>query len=111
MSKRLVITERQLKLITHSIEETTANVRLRNQMQTFLEDDYEPAKGVKELGNQFYDTALIKKKINGDHITPKALYDYMQQTKFSGLSKKEIDDSIEGWYRGDYDKETGMRKK
>jgi len=110
MNKKLVITERQLGLIKNVIQENNANVRLRNKVHAFLEADYEPSGGVKEMGNEFYNTALIKKKIDGNFITPKALYDYMEH-KFNGLSKSEINDCIEGWFRGDYDKETGLRKK
>jgi len=110
MSKKLLITERQLALISNVIKENAANVRLRNKVHTFLERDYEPSTGVKEIANEFYDTALIKKKIDGTFITPKALYEYMEH-KFNGLSKSEINDCIEGWYCGDYDKETGLRKK
>lgn len=97
-------------VITTFINENIANVRLKNKIHSFLVSDYEPSKGVKKLANEFYDQALIKKKIDGEVITPKALCDYLSH-KFNGLSKKEINDSIRGWYYGDFDKETGMRKK
>lgn len=104
------ITEHQLKLIASVINETEANVRLKGQMNKFLNDDYEPSSGVKEISNEFHTTALIKKKIDGTFITPKALADYMYN-KYDGISKNEINDAIEGWYRDDFDEETGMRKK
>lgn len=110
MSKKLLITERQLSLIANLIKETAANVRLKNKVHKFLDDDYEPSTGVKEMANEFYNTALIKKKIDGNFITPNALAKYMEH-KFKGLSKTQINDCIEGWYHKDYDKETGLRKK
>jgi len=105
-----MVTERQMSLIANAINETNANVRIHNKIHQFLEDDYEPSGGVKIIANEFYDTALIKKKIDGEEITPQALYDYLE-VKFDGVSKKVLTDCIEGWYRGDYDRETGMRKK
>lgn len=110
MSKKIIITEKQLVVIKKSIDETIAHSRLKNRIQSFLEADYEPSYGVKEMGNEFFSKPLIKKKINGDVITPKALRDYLEH-KFTGLSIDELNDSILGWYYGDFDKETGMRKK
>ena len=110
MSKKIKITERQLAVITNVISETSANVRLKNKIQTFLESDYEPSGGVKNIGNEFYNTALIKKKIDGEMISPQALANYLSH-KFNGLSKSDLNDCIEGWFRGDYDPETGLRKK
>ena len=110
MRKKLIITERQLGLITKVIKETSSNVRMNNRIQDFLEADYEPSGGVKKMGNEFYNTALIKKKIDGEMITPKALCEYLEH-KFLGLNKSEIINSIEGWFHGDYDRETGLRKK
>ena len=110
MSRKILINEKQLGVLKDLINESQANVRLKNSINTFLKKDYEPSRGVKRLANEFFDTALIKKKIDNEIITPKALCDYISH-KFSGLSKTEIKDSIEGWYHEDYDSETGMRKK
>ena len=108
MGKKIIVNEAQMSAITSFINETIANVRLKNKIHRFLVADYEPSKGVKRLANEFYNEALIKKKIDGELITPKALCDYVSH-KFNGLSKKEINDSIRGWYYGDFNKETGMR--
>ena len=111
MIKKIKITERQLKAISDVVlMETNSNVRLKNSIHDFLERDYKPAGGVKEIANEYYDTGLVKKKIDGSMITPQALSEYLQH-KFSGVSTKELNDCIEGWYYGDYDRETGMRKK
>jgi len=110
MSKKLIITERQFRAIKNHIDETVANIRLRNRIHEFLQADYEPSGGVEELANEFYPKALIKKKINGEVITPEALYKYMQH-KFVGVDKSILKDCLEGWYNGDYNKETGMRKR
>jgi len=109
MSKKLIINKRQLGLIKQYVQENTANVRLKNKIHEFLEADYEPSMGVKKMANEFYDQPLIKKKIDGSSITPKALAEYISH-KFAGMNRSEINDCIEGWYRGDYDKEIGMRK-
>lgn len=110
MAKRLKITQEQLGLLKNVIQETNANVVLKSQINDFLEKDYEATGGVNKLGNEFFDMALIKKKIDGEIITPNALYKYISH-KFNGLKKSELIDSIEGWYHNDFDKDTGMRKK
>lgn len=110
MGKKIKITERQLALIGKFMNETTSNVRLKNRIQDFLEADYEPSGGVKRIANEFHNTALIKKKIDGEMITPNTLAKYIKQ-KFDGLNTKEINNSIEGWFHKDYNRETGMRKK
>ena len=110
MNKKLKITERQLALISKVIKENNANVLMKNKVHKFLEADYEPAGGVKEIANEFHETALIKKKVDGSFITPKALKKYMKH-KFDGLGDKELDGCIKGWFHGDYDKDTGLRSK
>lgn len=110
MNKKLIINERQLKAIESHISETVANVRLNNKIQDFLEADYEPSVGVKQVANEFYNQPLIKKKIDGSSITPKALSEYLQH-KFAGVPVSQINDNIKGWYYGDYDREIGMRRK
>ena len=97
-------------VIKDHINETMANIRLRNRIHEFLNADYEPSGGVEELANEFYPKALIKKKINGDIITPESLYEYMKH-KFTGVDESILKDCLEGWYNGDYDKEIGMRKR
>lgn len=109
MSKKLIINKRQLGVIKLYIQENMANVRLKNKIHEFLDNDYEPSMGVKKLANEFYNQPLIKKKIDNSAITPKALAEYIAH-KFAGMNRSEINDCIEGWYYGDYDKEIGMRK-
>lgn len=99
-----------MMVIKNHISETVANVRLRNQVYEFLKADYEPSSGVEELANEFYPKALIKKKINGDVITPASLFKYMKH-KFKNVDSSILKDCLEGWYKGDYDTETGMRKR
>ena len=110
MSKKVIINKRQMGVIKNHINETVANVRLKNRIQDFLESDYEATGGVERMGNEFYTKAFIKKKIDGEMISPKSLSDYLKH-KFVGIDKSVIKDSLEGWYHGDYDRETGMRKR
>lgn len=110
MGKRLIINERQLSLIQKHINENVLNVRLKNKINSFLEADYEPTMGVKQMSNEFFNQPLVRKKIDNTEITPKALFDYLVH-KFPKVSKSELADSIKGWYFGDYDKELGMRRK
>jgi len=110
MKTKLIITEGHLKALKQYTLENVASVKLKNKINDFLEADYEPSMGVKKMSNEFYNQPLIKKKLDGSSITPKALAEYISH-KFSGMKKEEINDCIKGWYYGDYDKEIGMRKR
>jgi hypothetical protein len=110
MSKKLIINKRQMGIIKSYVNETVANVRLKNSINKFLNADYEISGGVEKMGNEFNTTALIKKKIDDEMITPKALLKYLKH-KFVGVSDSIIKDCLEGWYHDDYNTETGMRKK
>ena len=105
-----MINKRQLGIISNYVSENMANVRLKNKIHEFLDADYIASSGVKKMANEFYNQPLIEKKIDGTSITPQALADYIAH-KFAGMSKSVINDCIEGWYYGDYNKETGMRRK
>jgi hypothetical protein len=109
MSKKLIITKKQLDVIKNYVQENVANVRLKNKIHKFLDADYEPSMGVKKMANEFYNQPLIKKKLDGSSITPNALAEYIAH-KFAGMKREDINDCIEGWYHGDYDSETGMRR-
>ena len=78
MNKKLIINKRQFGVIRTHINETVANVTLMNKIHSFLESDYEPSGGVERMGNEFYNKALIKKKIDKELITPNALYKYLK---------------------------------
>jgi hypothetical protein len=110
MNKKLIINKRQMGVIKNYVNETVANVRLKNKIHKFLEADYEATGGVERMGNEYYDKAFIKKKIDGEMITDKALYKYLCH-KYVDVDKSIIKDSLEGWYHNDFDSETGMRKK
>jgi len=110
MGKTLKITDVQLGRIANLISETNANVLLKRKIFNFLDKDYEAIGGVKKLGNEFHGTNLIRKKIDGQLITPMALSDYLSHI-FNGLSRESINDSISSWYYGDFDFDTGMRVK
>lgn len=110
MKKKIIIDEKQLHMISNHIIESVSHVRLKNSIFKFLNNDYEPSRGVKLMGNEFYSEPLVKKKIDGEEITLKALLKYITH-KFNGLTQTELIDSIKGWYYGDYDTETGFRKK
>lgn len=99
MKKKIIITEKQMALIVNLIKENNVQDRVLARIIEDLDLNYEPAMGVHEIGNEFYNTPMISKKVTGDTITPKDLYEYLDH-KFNGLNKEFIKQVIVDWYHG-----------
>ena len=106
MAKKIKITESQLKALI----ENTATTRLNNQIYDFIDREYIPDYGVKVLSNEYFNTPLIKKKIDGEVIKPRSLKKYLKH-KFQGVSDSVIDNIIIAWFNGEYDANIGQRIK
>lgn len=109
MTKKIIISEKQLKSITNHLNENEVNRRVKNSIYDFLMNDYIPSSGVKKISNEFFNTPLVKKRIDGTMITPKELCDYIKH-RFSNVNEDVVLEVIKGWFFDDYDKEIGMRK-
>lgn len=109
MKKKIIITEKQMGLVVKLIKENAVHDRVLNRMVEDLDLNYEPAMGTHEIGNEFYNTPLISKKVTGDTITPKDLYEYLNH-KFQGLNKEFIQQVITDWYHGRLKEGGGLSK-
>lgn len=99
MKKKIIINEKQLKLIVNVIKENKVQDNVLKSIVTDLDLNYEPATGTHEIGHEFYNTPMISKKVNGETITPKDLYEYLNH-KFDGLNKDFLKQVITDWYKG-----------
>jgi len=78
MSKRLIITESQLTRLKNRIQEGEVLTRMVGRIKKDLDMNYEPTLGVIRKGGEYSEEPMIKVKVDGEMITPKALYDYLQ---------------------------------
>lgn len=98
-----------MAIIVKMLKENSVHDRVLNRMVNDLNLNYEPAMGTHEIGNEFYNTALISKKVTGDTITPKDLFEYLNH-KFQGLNKDFIQQVIIDWYHGRLADNGGLSK-
>lgn len=95
-------------LIVNLIKENNVHKRLMNSILEDLNLNYEPAMGVHEMGNEFYNTPVISKKVTGDTITPKELYEYLQHKHQA--PNEFIKQVIVDWYHGRLEKDGNLSK-
>ena len=93
MTKKLIISETQLRRLTETIHET--NVLM---LKDFLDTSYEPLDAVYQKGGEFHNDNMIKNKINNEPIELGELLAYMENKfKFSHAFIKQV---INDWYFG-----------
>lgn len=98
MKKKIIITEKQMVVIVNLINENNVHDKIVGNIVDDLNLNYEPAMGVHEIGNEFYNTAMITKKVTGDTITPKDLYEYLKHKH--NAPSEFIQQVILDWYHG-----------
>ena len=77
MNKKIIITESQLERLKQNIQEGEVYTKMVAAMKQDLDTNYEPLTGIKRKGGEYVETPMVKIKVDGENITPKALYDYM----------------------------------
>ena len=77
MGRKVIITESQLERLRGYIHESEVFSRMVSRIKKDLDTNYEPMMGIKRKGGEYIETPMIKIKVDGENITPKALYDYM----------------------------------
>lgn len=78
MKKRLIITNNQLNKLKQSIQEGEVYTKMVERMKKDLDLNYEPMLGVMRKGGEYFEEPMVKIKIDGESITPKALYEYLK---------------------------------
>jgi hypothetical protein len=106
--KRIIINEKQKKVIVAYISESNNYDRILKSIVEDLDLNYEQAVGVNEIGNEFYNTPMIGKKVDGSNITPKALLDYFKH-KYD-VGRTFLKQVITDWYEGNFKKNNSLSK-
>ncbi len=78
MKKKLIITESQLESLKRNIQEGEVFSRMVGRIKKDLDMNYEPMIGVMRKGGEYSEEPMVKIKIDGETITPKALFDYIK---------------------------------
>jgi hypothetical protein len=98
MNKKLIITESQLKRVKSHIIESEFHPKLVERLKADLDKNYEPIAGVERKSGEYYEKPMIKIKVDGDVITPKALFEYF--LKKYKLGEEFIKQVIKDWVFG-----------
>ena len=77
MGRKIIITESQLERLKINIQEGELHSKMVAMIKQELDKNYIPITGVKRKGGEYIETPMIKIKVDGENITPKALYDYL----------------------------------
>ena len=77
MSKKLIITERQLSLLANFIKENKDYEFFLNNIVDNLNKNYELIVGTYRKGGEFFEKPMIRIKANNEIITPKDLLQYL----------------------------------
>ena len=108
MARKVIISERQLELLTGYIVESNAKETLIKRIVDDLDMNYESTKGTYKKGGEFFEEAMIANKVNGEMMTGKSLLDYMKyKYKLDDDFLKQI---IDDWYKGKIDKTYTLSK-
>lgn len=78
MSKKIIITEDQLSRLKVRLQEGEAYTKMVERMKKDLDTNYEPMLGVVREGGEYSEKPMVKIKVDGESITPKALYEYLK---------------------------------
>lgn len=108
MATKLIISERQLEIITQHINEIDAHQSLVRRVSADLDLNYEPSMGTYKKGGEYFEKPMVLNKVNQEQMTIKSLYDYMKYKYELGddFLKQIIDD----WYNGNLDKSGRLSK-
>lgn len=106
---KLIISEKQLKLIATYITESGNQTSIVKKIVKFLDSSYEPAIGTVKKGGEYHDKGMVKNTVNNDIISDAALLDYLKY-KFEGLGDEFLKQVISDWFNGKLDKGTVLSK-
>jgi hypothetical protein len=99
MTRKVIISETQLELLTNHIVETNARDSIIKRIKYDLDTNYEPTKGTFKKGGEYFEKDMILNKVDKEMMTPKSLFKYMKY-KYK-LSDDFIKQVIKDWYNGD----------
>jgi hypothetical protein len=98
MSRKLIIKESQLVMLTKFIEEGTRHESCVKRVVDDLNSNYTPAVGTFKKGGEYHDTQMITNEVDGELIEPAALLDYLKyKYEYSDEFLKQV---MNDWYSG-----------
>lgn len=104
MKTRLIIRESQLEYLKKTIQESLVYSRMVERIKKDLDLNYAASIGVVREGGEYFEKPMIKILIDGEMITPKALYEYLKFKYKMGddFTKQIIQDWVFGKITDDY---------
>ena len=78
MGNKIIISETQLEHLKRNLLEGEAFTKMVETMRKDLDTNYEPILGVVREGGEYSEKPMFKIKVDGETITPKALYEYLK---------------------------------
>ena len=75
---RIIITESQSNRLKQYLNETSIHGNIVKQIKDELDNNYVPVGQYVRQGGEYFDKPMIKIKVDGELITPKSLYEYLQ---------------------------------
>lgn len=79
MSVKLIITESQYNRLLGRINESSHHENLVEMMLSDLNANYEPMIGIVREDGEYFETPMIKIKVDETEITPRELYEYFKK--------------------------------
>ena len=103
MKKKLIITETQLKNLTLKLNET-AHSSMVKKIKEELDANYQPIMKFIRQGGDYKNQPMLEVKVDGEAITPEALYKYLNRKYIVGeeFLQQVIRDWVDGTITDDY---------
>ena len=105
----ILINESQYDMLQKHINESQVYARMVKMILTFILKNYEPMVANELDGMDYKQEYRIKKKVDGQEISPEALRSYLT-TKFAGVSKEFVSQIITDWVNGEIGDDYSLTK-
>jgi hypothetical protein len=99
---KLIINEVQYNKLVKFIHENNFHEKLVEAMVADLNTNYEPMLGIVREDGEYFETPMVKIKVDETEITPKELYEYFKKKYKLGddFTKQVITDWVFGTMNG-----------
>jgi hypothetical protein len=112
MTKKIIITEQQLKMITLLIKESSQSVIVK-QLHDVLKNSYEPSSVIYREGGEYFNKAIILNKVDEKMVSPSDMQEYLR-LKFNLADNDNVNEALQvvisDWYNGKIDHTYGLSK-
>jgi hypothetical protein len=101
MGKKIKISENQFESLKQRLVEGSIHSNIVKQMKEYLDANYKPSENYVKEGGEYKPKKMFEINVDGELITPKALYDHMRY-KFN-MSEEFTKQVIRDWSAGRID--------